>query len=520
MPYTKVDSENLSSEDVEYLYHHLFLTGKLPEGDDNCSKNERLLMSFVHHSLESFIVNNDSEAGAVIKACSVMIERLQKSKDVHGFLSAGGVQDVLQQLSLEGAVLQPNLTQILTHRAIATSAVFHVSAQNSGVFMYKTAISVTFETFELSPSNKDVMGTRGRLVRRFPANATEILCRDLEDEDFQDALAKTLAKMSQQIVEETKHKVKKAKREHIDHMETVHPRIVVDLLPALLLGAGKPVSITSISKNTHEEVMWNNSKLPWRRSPLWLLIRAGLQLTVVRLSSRGRYIYKEFMVFLMAEVLDISTKHKVGSDELCTMSAKICRRLCKLDHPCDGPWLTHVRHILSESSQLLTRRWDHICTESEGPLALKAIEKFKLEDSIQLSFPSMETFVASVSAKEETIKPVHFRPAAYVRSLDNNVLPTVETDERYLPLTLFMLESWEATNLELWLKQHIGENDACEKLEDLIQSYHQVASRQYSDQTESASRMLLTIGELWVAMDKAAIHAIPSLKLYEPEVPI
>ncbi|KAJ0132026.1 hypothetical protein HZ326_24885 [Fusarium oxysporum f. sp. albedinis] len=164
MPYTNVDLQNLTSKDVEYFYYHLFLPDKLPDRDNNCSKDERLLMSFVHRSLESFITKTNPEAGAAIKAYSFMIGRLQKSKNAHGFLSVGGVQNVLQQLSLKGAALKHDLTQILTHRAIAPSALFHMPAQNSGAFMYRTAASVTFETFELSPSNKDVMETRRRLV--------------------------------------------------------------------------------------------------------------------------------------------------------------------------------------------------------------------------------------------------------------------------------------------------------------------------------------------------------------------
>ncbi|RSL81628.1 hypothetical protein CEP52_017151, partial [Fusarium oligoseptatum] len=503
MSFTNVGWETLTNKDMEYLYHHLFLPAELPDGDDDCPQNERLLMGFVYHSLESFLTKTDPEAGAAIKACRVMIERLQKSKNFHGFLSAGGVQSVLQQLSLE-----------------VPSALFHVPAQNSGVFIYNATASVTVETFELSPSNNAVVATRGRLVRRFPANATEMPCKVLEDEDFQDAFAKTLAKMSHQTVEETKHKVKKAKQKHIEDRETAHPRIVVDLLPGILRGAGKQVSVTGISKNTHEEVTWSNSKLPWRRSPLWLLIRVGLQLTMVRFSSRGRDIYKEFMVFLMAEALSISTKHGAASDELHTMSTKVCRRLCKLDHPCDGGWLTHVRHILSGTSQSLAHRWDQIRMENEGPLDLKAIEKFKLADSTQFSLPEIETFVTSVSAREMTVKPGNFNPIPHVRLLDGNRLPTIEAAEQYLPFRLAMLESWVEANLDLWLEHHIREEDACGKLKELIQSYHQVASRQYSGRPEGASRMLLAIGELWAAMDKAAIHALPSLTLYEPEVPI
>ncbi|RSL76551.1 hypothetical protein CEP52_017780, partial [Fusarium oligoseptatum] len=261
-------------------------------------------------------------------------------------------------------------------------------------------------------------------------------------------------------------------------------------------------------------------KLPWRRSPLWLLIRAGLQLTMARFSSRGHDMYKEFMVFLMAEVLNISTKHGAGSEELHTMSTKICRRLCKLNHPPEGKWLTHVREILSKTSQSLATRWDQICMESERSLDLKAVETFKPADSTQLSLPGMETFVASVSARKYTTEVAHFNPVPQVLLLDDNRLPTIEKGERYLCFRLAMLESWVAANLDLWLKHHIREEDTCGELKDLIQSYHQVASRQYSGRPEGASRMLLTIGELWVAMDKAAIQALPSLMLYEHEVPI
>ncbi|RMI92894.1 hypothetical protein CDV36_016575, partial [Fusarium kuroshium] len=168
----------------------------------------------------------------------------------------------------------------------------------------------------------------------------------------------------------------------------------------------------------------------------------------------------------------------------------------------------------------LAHRWDQICMENEGPLDLKAIESFKLSDSIQLSLPEMEAFVASISGGENMTEVAHFDPIPQVRLLDDNRLPTIGTGEQYLPFRLAMLESWVAANLDFWLERHVREEDTCGELKELIQSYHQVASRQYSGRPEGASRMLLTIGELWVAMDKAAIHALPSLKLYEHEVPI
>ncbi|RMI92606.1 hypothetical protein CDV36_016576, partial [Fusarium kuroshium] len=168
----------------------------------------------------------------------------------------------------------------------------------------------------------------------------------------------------------------------------------------------------------------------------------------------------------------------------------------------------------------LAHRWDQICMENEGPLDLKAIESFKLSDSIQLSLPEMEAFVASISGGENMTEVAHFDPIPQVQLLDDDRLPTIGTGEQYLPFKLAMLESWVAANLDIWLERHVREEDTCGELKELIQCYHRVASHQYSGCPEGASRMLLTIGELWVAMDKAAIHALPSLTLYEHEVPI
>ncbi|KAF9776155.1 hypothetical protein IL306_005698, partial [Fusarium sp. DS 682] len=185
---------------------------------------------------------------------------------------------------------------------------FVLHTLNGGVLVHKKSASTIFETFELSPANKVVMTTQGRLVRQFPANATEIPYPDVEDEAFQSIFTKTLEKMSYQTVQETKHRVRKAKQEHDEDRETVEPRIVTDFLPSMLRGVGKQVTVPGICKNTHEEVMWSDSKFPWRRSPVWLLIRVGLQLTMARLARKDKDPYKEFMIFLMAQVLDVAVK--------------------------------------------------------------------------------------------------------------------------------------------------------------------------------------------------------------------
>ncbi|GKU07943.1 unnamed protein product [Fusarium langsethiae] len=503
MTYVRGKPATMTKANLEYLVHHIFLPTKLPSGIDGSAENEMLLVDVTLDSLVRFLGECTSEDQSAIKPCVAMIKGLQISKGAQGSLSANDAQEVLRHLSPQAPV-----------------ALLHVAAQNGGVLVRKTTTSAIFETFELSPANMAVMTTQGRLVRQFPANATEIPYLDFEDKTFLSVFAKTLEKMSYQTAQETVHKVRKAEQDHDEDRETVEPRIVTDLLPSMLRGVGKQVAVPGICKNTREEVMWSNSKLPWRRSPVWLLIRVGLQLTMTRLARKDKDPYKEFMVFLMAQVLDVAVKQGAESDVLHTMSTKLSRRLCKLKYLNNGRWLQRIQQIVSEASKCLATRWDRIRKQEEKLLELNDLQKPEMEDNLHFSLLKMEEFLTSIPERGKHIEFPNFIPISHVRPLDGNNLPTYTAgDETYLPFRLAMIESWVATSLDIWLKSHIEEENLCGDLKRLVQSYHSEASRWYVSRPEGASRMLLTVGELWVAADKAAIHAIPMLNCYEPEVP-
>ncbi|EXL63846.1 hypothetical protein FOPG_19882 [Fusarium oxysporum f. sp. conglutinans race 2 54008] len=229
MTYVHGKPATLTKANLEYLAHHIFLPTKLPGGDDSSAKNEILMVNFVLDTLVRFMGECTSEDETAIEACVAMIKGLKISKSAQGSLSANDAQEVLRHLSPQAPV-----------------ALLHVAAQNGGVLVRKTITSAIFETFELSPANKAVMTTQGRLVRQFPANATEIPSLDFEDETFLSVFTKTLEKMSYQTVQETVHKARKAEQEHDEDRETVEPWIVTDLLPSMLRGVGKQVTVPGI----------------------------------------------------------------------------------------------------------------------------------------------------------------------------------------------------------------------------------------------------------------------------------
>ncbi|KAM0540722.1 hypothetical protein ACHAPJ_013526 [Fusarium lateritium] len=493
-----------NNEQMNYLFHHLFLPAKLPGQDDASGSRTAFLTDFVLNCLQCFMDESGSEDVTVIKTAICMLQNMRDVTDSRGFLGQSDVQRTLENLSTEVPI-----------------ALIHISAQNAGLLIRQAHDALLFETFELSPTNTAVMTTRGRLVRQFPANATEISREDFRDKAFQETLTNTLVKMSHQTVLETQHKAKKAKQHHAEDRETTNPRIVTELLASILQGIGKPVRTTGILKNTREEINYNSSKIPWRRSPVWLLIRVGLHLTISLLSGGSDGIYKRFMVYLLAQTLALANSKSAASEILHTMMTKISRRLCKLESPPDAKWLQTIQTTVAAASARLQQRWKTIREHSEKQLDLQALSKINMDDNVQFSIPQMDEFLASIPQRENIDQTSSFSPTARVATFGAESLPSITKSKHsdYKSFRLAMVETWVRNHLNQWIKTHVHEESSCSALKLLLEKYHASAKDWYSNRPEGASRMLLTIGELWVAADKAACYAYPTLHLYDAEVP-
>ena len=61
-------------------------------------------------------------------------------------------------------------------------------------------------------------------------------------------------------------------------------------------------------------------------------------------------------------------------------------------------------------------------------------------------------------------------------------------------------------SLNDWLRANREYKDACMALAKVIDTYTSAASSAYTDMPEDVSLMLLTSIDLWVALDKCALH--------------
>jgi hypothetical protein len=73
--------------------------------------------------------------------------------------------------------------------------------------------------------------------------------------------------------------------------------------------------------------------------------------------------------------------------------------------------------------------------------------------------------------------------------------------------------------LDSWVTKNSGSESACKTLGSCLEQYISISAKQYSSNQEAQSLMLLTIMELWVALDSIAVVQCPLISSYSPAIP-
>ena len=389
------------------------------------------------------------------------------------------------------------------------------------VFRKKKNVTI-FESFEVSPKAENVMTTKGKLICSYPGPAIEISNDVFEDTSFLSELANFLVHMNHDVLDAAPTS-QKAQSTVLETRDTTHPRYITELLTGILRSVGRPADIIRITKRVGDDIVWNNSELPWRRSSLWLLIRVAIQTSLDR-STLGRDTYKRFMLFFMCRLANEKNCANLPNDLLHSMSAKLSRRLRKLGSSAPD-WLS--RTVLQTCTSLrstLEKRWREVqAAQRVSPLWTPS--QFDLSLDIELSLLGSGDYLRS-SLANRSIVPLHtpFKPRHRPRGALDDFLSSDATffEETYRAepyVALYDIERAVEQGIDAWVDQVMDNNKACVELEILANKYSSSALRTYTDNPELLSVMLLTTIELWVALDKIAIKETPMLAGYSPEVP-
>ena len=232
------------------------------------------------------------------------------------------------------------------------------------------------------------MASEGKLICSFPGPSIEVPNSVFNDDNFLSELVNFLVHMNDDDLSDAAATMpQKENSDALEVRDTTHPRYITKLLTGILRSVGRPADITRISKRVGDDVRVVSGRLelprPWRRSPLWLLIRVVLQTTLGR-SILGRVAYKEFMLLFMCCLAKERITAELSNDLLQFMSAKISRRLQKLGSSASD-WLSHI--VLETCTSLrstLEKRWSRVQAAQHVSPSWR-VSQLDLNQDIQLS---------------------------------------------------------------------------------------------------------------------------------------
>ena len=290
-------------------------------------------------------------------------------------------------------------------------------------------------------------------------------------------------------------------------------------LTNILRGVGRSTEVPRIAKHIHSHARSGS----WQRSSLWLLIKVAIQTSLDR-GGLGRVYYKAFMLYFMCYLANESIDANLSSHLLHAISAKILRRLRKLG--ASGPDWLYDMVLKTDASlrEILEARWK----EAEGArpqLPLWRPSRFDLDRDTQLSLLGSLKYIRDSLANLDS-KPLGspFCPKHLPRGTLNDFLSLNGTffEEAYRVnpyVTLYDAEHAVEQGIDDWVACVTDVDEACLQLGILMDKYLPSSWDTYPDNPEHISIMLLTVIELWIALDKLVIAAAPTLAVHFPEIP-
>ncbi|KAK1750884.1 hypothetical protein QBC47DRAFT_352381 [Echria macrotheca] len=504
-----MDPPQVSRQALDFIVDHVFLPPQLPQTDDTNTDHINAAIQVLCHSVSRFL-SLETAPHASLQTVLGMLQRFYKFETLPVGAREVGLRNVFSSLSDGDVVL------------------LYLKCQNAGVLLTTKKNEVLVEAFRLLAPNKSVMSCKGALRREFPDRAATISCDRFQDDSFLNTIAGVLDKLASSVAPMAQPKVKKAGVVESETRDTTSPVLATGMLVDIIAGLGTEVGPTRIAKRSREQVNWDETKLPFHRSPVWLLLRVAMRLVLDRQASlgQGESQYKSLMAYHHAQVLQMATRvANMPSDRLFSMKAKLARRILKLDPSNEAPWLRDVRDAINGSQAMLSERWEQAQRQDAKTLPLKKLANVSFTQDTELKLENLNRHLSALSSRSpDDHDPRGPGDLSHFDLQPHSLLPRPigrsQNREMEIPM-LLEFENWVELALPAWLHRRLNSHanevaaDIC-KLQSLIESYHEEASSVYKGMPEGLSTMYLVIMELWVAADILAGNLIPLLLHYDP----
>ena len=299
----------------------------------------------------------------------------------------------------------------------------------------------------------------------------------------------------------------------------------------LLQANGHRIFPPRLRKRVRDEVcLSHGAKLPWRRSPFWLVLRVGLQryLCALHGSEAGRVYYKFLICLFLTRLIDDSLGH-LSPDILALLNAKLARRLFKLEaekvaalsniRPVYNTMFATLATLFHKSIVSARRRieaaWDSFKRTLLRPI--QPLPRVAEPKHLVLSLPNSGPYLQQILSRWRQSAPSE----SHV-SNEFEILAATTTDFKKFANLCFSLSEIE-TDIKESCSAELVSTDCCDatciNIAKKLNMYLGMVANAYKLCPEQKSYMLLNVMDLWMVMDQCAVQRFDLLLEYNPGIP-
>ncbi|KAL2413203.1 hypothetical protein ABEF95_002207 [Exophiala dermatitidis] len=490
---------------AKFILEHCFLPPKLPQFDHGEAGADKILKEISEAAYE--FSRSQPTGSNEARVWTQLLRCLPKWTEIYD----------------GGSPCSHKIIEALRNMSDGDILLFYLKPQNAAIVVRSRPTGAIFECFEVLPKTDAVLAAKDALIRHFPARAVFLPAEELRNTSFMQELGAAIHKLSVEQLRLAMETSSKAGNTVVEERQSAHPRAVTEWLFGVLGSRGKPTSSLTIQKRTHDDVCWTDtSKGPWRRSGIWICALVALQIALQNSNLAGdeRSQYKNFMLYLLSRLATEICAVDSAPDTLHVLRVKLARRNAKLGSETISFVHKSVQSTLSRLNQEMQKKRETLIQSNKTILPQVPLQ----EVSDRLVMKNSRSAVKTVwlrSRQSFAYPPANFVPHLLQRvSLTEAQLPdsSMFRNSGDVLSALTDFENWVASHLANWSLLNCWQPFSCQSLARLVKSYYQYASSKYEGHPERTSLMLLTMFDLWVALDQAAVQACPLLLQYPPEL--
>ena len=521
---------NLDQTSLLFIINHVFLPPALPSSCDRTPQHEASLIRVFKDCAEMFAHQFELRSTSR-RAWDVISRMLAATALLHdrGIVEEDHLDKQIAKMEAGGEHSRLSTSRPISPDLIIDVIPIYVAAQNAAIILRRPINDqtiITLESFEVYPPAEVVTRTEGKLRIIYPSVGRFSMPIDRH-------ARKSFSQFSSFYALNPMPDAQAEKNVRTQNtQDPPSPKYITELLTGVVRAMSeKPDTILSqtvfVSKRIDDHVLCErNSGAPWRRSPLWLIIRVALQTTLREWNVEECASYKAFMLYALSIILHTALQLKQPDHLLFVMNAKLARRFCKMpDGSRDGCFAMDSAATVNKMiADELDERWKTIQKRTtrkvKWPVPTKQetiygahidlfanvpyLEEIKRRDAL----PSPQSFI-----KEFVIPGGDQYATRYNTDLvsppDLTNLPSAPLERT---ICLYDFENWVA-------RQRDFSGVGMLELTGSLNHYIHDAPPHYKGNPERLSVAFLTIVELWIGIDEKVTEWEPYLKNYTPEIP-